>query len=57
MNYFIRGFRIIKEMLFISGLAVADFFFNFAMFIAIVFMALLTIVFYLIALAFLLSAG
>ncbi len=57
MNYFIRGLKIFKEMMFISGLAVADFFFNFAIIIAIGFMIIVSIAFYLVAFAFLLSAG
>ena len=57
MNNFIRGLKIGKELFFISGLAIGEFFFNFFMFIAIGIMIIVSIVFWLIVLAILLGAG
>ncbi|MHA1954373.1 MAG: hypothetical protein ACW96U_10565 [Candidatus Heimdallarchaeaceae archaeon] len=57
MNYFNRFLKIGKEIVLISGLAVADFFFNMIIFISMGFLFIITIAFWLIALALMLGGG
>ena len=57
MNFFVRGLLIIRELIQIVGIAIADFFMNLGFFIAETIMIIVTIVFWLVVLACLLGAG